>query len=598
MGPAAFGFNKSPRMYKLGSTTGQELVPGFAGPTDSRLVQRLVIRKGKGWEESWRGLCLNMAEILGNSIWWVLAVFIAYFAGLIAIAVGRSRQMRDMDDYVLGGRRLGVVTSALSSGSSAVSGWTMLVFPALAFAAGLLHLWTLVGIVGGAWLAWTVLAKRLRRYTMATGDSLTLPEFLERRFNDGTGALRTLAAVISLYFIVLYVCSGLIAGAKLLEEVFGLDNSGGGHDLGVLITLVAVVSYTFIGGFLAVSRTDVFQALIMLAGFFIIPVSLLIIVDNPFEGLGSTAPGFWNPLTDTDNNPLGLVFFLSSMGWAMGSFGAQRLLARFMAVDRESHINTSRNVSFVWVVLIFALALLTGLVAAPALLDRGVALPDPERLYLVVSSVFFHPVIAGLLLTAVVAAVMSTADSQLLLASAVASDDLPVLKRITASMRTQSRVWMGRLLLVIVGIIAAAVSIVSPDSVFALVSLAWGGMGAAFGPVTILALYWRRFNLWGALSAVVSGAAVSSFWWLMGLGSEAPRSLTEALGFGATVKYLEAAGAWHMQPAVPGFVAACVFAVAVTLLTAAPEREVTDLFDHVNGPDWVEPSLGAEPAAD
>ena len=539
-----------------------------------------------------------MAEILGNSIWWVLAVFIAYFVGLIAIAVARSRRMRNMDDYVLGGRTLGVVTSALSSGSSTVSGWTMLVFPALAFTAGMMHLWTLFGIVAGAWLAWTVMAKRLRRYTIATGNSLTLPEFLETRFADGTGILRTLAAVISLYFITLYVCSGLIAGAKLLEEVFGLELAGGGHDLGVMITLVAVVSYTFIGGFLAVSRTDVFQALIMLAGFFIIPISLLIIVDNPFQGLESTAPGFWNPFTDPNNEGLGIIFFLSSTGWAMGSFGAQRLLARFMAVDREDHIKSSRNLSLIWVLLIFVLALLMGLVAAPALLHLGVALPDPERLYLVVSSVFFHPVIAGLLLTAVVAAVMSTADSQLLLASAVASDDLPVLKRITASMRTQSRVWMGRLLLVIVGIVAAAVSIVSPDSVFALVSLAWGGMGAAFGPVTILALYWRRFNLWGALAAVVSGSSISTFWWLMGLGTQGVWDLTELLGFGATVKYLEAAGAWHMQPAVPGFVGAFVIAVVVTLLTAEPAREVTDQFDHVNGPDWVEPSPGSEAASD
>ena len=424
-----------------------------------------------------------MVEVFGVATWWIVAVFIAYFVVLIGIAVVRSRRMENMDDYVLGGRRLGVVTSALSSSSSSTSGWTMLVFPALAFSAGMMHMWTLVGIVVGLWMSWTIMAKRLRRYTMATGDSLTLPEFLEKRFGDRTGVLRTLAAVISLYFITLYICSGLIAGAKLLQEVFGLDHTGSGHDIGVLITLVAVVSYTFIGGFLAVSRTDVFQASIMLAGFFIIPVSLLVILDNPFRGLESTAPGFWNPFTDTGNNSLGVVFFLSAVGWALGSFGAQRVLSRFMAVDRERNINTSRNVGLVWTFFIFAFALLMGLVAAPALLERGVDLPDAERLYLVVSSVFFHPIIAGLLLTAVIAAVMSTADSQLLLASAIASDDVPVLKQLTASMQTQSRVWMGRLLLLLVGLVAAVVSIMSPESVFALVSLAWGGMGAAFGPV-------------------------------------------------------------------------------------------------------------------
>ena len=301
----------------------------------------------------------------------------------------------------------------------------MLVFPALAFAAGMMHLWTVLAIVIGSWVSWTVLARRLRRYTIATDNSLTLPEFFEKRFGDATGMLRSLAAFISLYFITLYVCSGLIAGAKLLQEVFGLEHTGAGHDLGVIISLVAVTSYTIIGGFLAVSRTDVFQALIMLAGFIIIPLTLIFTVTNPFQGMASTAAGFWNPFTDARNQGLGVLFFVSATGWALGSFGAQRVLSRFMAVDREENINRSRDISTLWIIFIFGFALLMGLVAAPALLERGEVLPDAERLYLVVSRVFFHPVIAGLLLTAVIAAVMSTADSQLLLASAIATDDVP-----------------------------------------------------------------------------------------------------------------------------------------------------------------------------
>ena len=189
---------------------------------------------------------------------WVLCVFIAYFAVLIGIALFRARHMDDMADYVLGGRRMGAFTSALSASSSSSSGWTMLVLPALAFAAGMMHLWTVVSIILGYWFAWAVLARRLRRYTIATENSLTIPEFLEKRFGDGSGVLRTISGAVSLYFITLYVCSGLIAGAKLLGQVFGLDHEGPGHDIGVLISLVAVVSYTFIGGFLAVSRTDGF----------------------------------------------------------------------------------------------------------------------------------------------------------------------------------------------------------------------------------------------------------------------------------------------------------------------------------------------------
>ena len=521
---------------------------------------------------------------------WILFVFLAYFAILIGIAVFRSRNMRDMSDYVLGGRRMGTITSALSSGSSTTSGWTMLVFPALAFTAGLMHLWTVVAIVLGVWLAWTIMARRLRRYTIAADNSLTIPEFLEKRFDDTTGLLRSLSSIISLYFITLYVCSGLIAGAKLLQEVFGLDHTGSGHDIGVIVSMLAVVSYTFIGGFLAVSRTDVFQAVIMLAGFIIIPVTLMLTVSNPFQGLESTTAGFWNPFTDAQNQTLGVLFFLSTLGWGIGAFGAQRILSRFMAVDRESNINSSRNIGILWIIVIFGFALLMGLVAGPALIDRGEVLPDAERLYLVVSKVFFHPVIAGLLLTAVIAAVMSTADSQLLLASAIATDDMPIIRRLAYSMQTHYRVWLGRGMLIMVGLVAAIISIVSPESVFALVSLAWGGMGAAFGPVLILALFWRRFNYWGALAGVVSGTLVSTWWWLMGLGYEQAENLTHLLGFDETARMMEEVGVWQVNPAAPGFIAASIIAVIVTLLTAPPSRETVETFDYVTGPSWVEPS--------
>ena len=529
-----------------------------------------------------------------NAIW-ILCVFIAYFAVLIGIAVVRSRHMDDMSDYVLGGRRMGFFTSALSAASSAASGWTMLVLPALAFAAGMMHLWTIASIILGHWFAWTVLARRIRRYSIAAENSLTLPEFLEKRFGDTSGALRTLSGLIGIYFITLYVCSGLIAGAKLLEVVFGLGHTGQGHNIGVVISLFAVVSYTFIGGFLAVSRTDVFQSLIMLAGFIIIPVTLILTVSNPFQGLETTAPGFWNPFTDKENSNLGVLFFISSVGWGLGSLGAHRIISRFMAVQRESDVSRSRNIGAAWVVLIFLFALLMGLVAAPALLERGIVLPDAEKLYLIVAETFFHPVIAGLLLTAVIAAVMSTADSQLLLASAIATDDLPFVRKITYSVRTQGRVWVGRAMLVLVGIIAAAISIVSPESVFALVSLAWGGMGAAFGPVLILALYWRRFNRWGALTAVVTGTVVSTWWWLAGLGYERYSTLADLLGFEATIDQMEALGVWNINPGVPGFAAAIVAAFLAARLTAPPPVEIMNLFDYVNGPEWDEGEVMAAP---
>lgn len=520
--------------------------------------------------------------------YWVLFVFIAYFAVLIGIAVVRARHMDDMSDYVLGGRKMGTFTSALSSASSAASGWTMLVFPALAFAAGLIHLWTVVGIASGHWLVWTLLGRRLRRYTIATEDSLTIPEFFEKRFMDRTGTLRTLGALITVFFIVFYVSSGLIAGAKLLEEVFDISHDDY-HWLGVLITLAAITTYTFIGGFLAVSRTDVFQSLMMLGGFVVLPLMLIVMTDDPFQGLGSTGEGFWNPLTDQSGELVGVVFILSSAGWGLGALGSQRVLARLMAVDHEEHIPNSRNIGVSWVALMFCLGLLLGVVAVPALTERGLldqVTADPERVYLVTSTEFFHPLVAGLLLTAVVAAVMSTADSQLLLASAIVTGDVPLMRRLTDSLRTHARVWMGRLMLLVVGGIAALLSTYHPDSVFNLVSLAWGGMGAAFGPATVLALYWRRFNFWGALTSITVGTAVATLWWYLPLGAEASAPIGALDGVWDLMKAQES-GIWSMQPATPGFLIATPAAVLVTLLTPAPRGEIAELFDRVNGPDGV-----------
>lgn len=492
---------------------------------------------------------------------WTLTVFFVYFAALIGIAVMGARQMREMSDYVLGGRQVSSLTSALSSASSSTSGWTMLVFPALAFTNGMVEIWSVVAIVIGLWLGWAVMAKRLRRYTIAADNTLTLPEFYARRFGDRTGTLRTLSALITLFFLTFYVSSGLIAGSKLLESEFGL-----GPTAGVMVTLAAVAAYTFIGGFLAVSRTDVFQSLVMLAGFTIIPIALVFISGNPLRSIDGLAQGFWNPFTDISGNPVSLAVILTASGWGFGTFGSQRILQRFMAVASEARIAPSRDLATLWTTLIFFFGLFLGMAAFPALADAGMleAVDDPERLYFVVSEVFFPPVVTGLLLTGVIAAIMSTADSQLLLASAIAAGDLPLVSRMAQAISAGARVWLGRLLLVAVGVLAAVFALVSQESVFTLVSYAWGGMGAAFGPATILALHWRRFNFWGALASIIVGTAVSSLW--------IPLS-------GGTWGMLDA------EPATPGFIAATLAAVAATLITPPPSQEVVELFDRVNPKD-------------
>ena len=489
---------------------------------------------------------------------WVIVVFGVYFVMLIAIAIAGMRRMRNMSEYVLGGRRLSSVTAALSAGSSTTSAWTMLALPALAFTNGAVEIWVPVAIVAGVWLSWTFIAGRLRRYTIAAGDVLTIPEFLEVRFADPTGILRTSAALITILFVVFYVSSGLVGGAKLLETIFGLD-----YVPGVILTLIAIASYTLIGGFMAVSRTDVTQAMMMLISLLIMVVFLTVWTENPLLHIGQYSSNWLNPFNTSDGSPVKMAAILSMAGWAVGGLGAQRILQRFMALQRDDQVAKSRRMSVAWISCVFLLAVLLGVVARPALADIGLLgqAADPERVYLVMSEVFFHPVVTGVLLTAVIAAVMSTADSQLLLASAVAADDLPIIKDVTYRVSGNARVWLGRALLILIGIVSALVSIYYPGSISNLVSYAWGGMGAAFGPVTLLALYWRRFNAWGAAASILAGTAAASAWALLDGGPS---------------------GIWDIQPATPGFVIASAAAVIVTGITPQPLAPVVRLFDRVN----------------
>ena len=494
---------------------------------------------------------------LETAVIWLVIAFGAYFTMLIAIAVAGMRRMRNMSEYVLGGRRLSSFTAALSAGSSTTSAWTMLALPALAFTDGMVQIWVPVAIVVGVWLSWTFIAGRLHRYTIAANDVLTIPEFFEARFGDRTGFLRTMTALITILFVIFYVSSGLVGGAKLLDTIFGIEYASG-----VMLTLLAIASYTLIGGFMAVSRTDVTQALLMLASLLIMVVALTGWTGNPFLNVAGYSSDWLNPFNSGNGEPVTAVAALSMAGWAVGGLGAQRILQRFMALEREAQVPHSRRLSVAWLIAVFALAVLLGVVAQLALSEIGLLdqAADAERVYLVMAEVFFHPAITGLLLTAVIAAVMSTADSQLLLASAVAADDLPIIKTLTYRVSGNARVWLGRLLLVIIGIVSALVSIYYPGSISNLVSFAWGGMGAAFGPATLLALYWRRFNAWGAAAAVVAGTLAASAWALQSGGPW---------------------GIWNIQPATPGFLIAAAAGVAAARLTPLPPPEVVQVFDRV-----------------
>ena len=439
------------------------------------------------------------------------------------------------------------------------SAWTMLVLPASAFRHGMATAWIILAIVIQMWIAWVVLAKRLRRFTVAANDALTTPEFLEKRFGDHSGTLRIVTALVLILFIVIYVSSALVAGSKLVAVSFGLQ-----YEIGVIVTLIAIASYTFIGGFLAVSRTDVFQALFMLGGLLILTNTLLFQTEGNLTQTNVDVHGLWKPFVMENASSPSPIFFLTILGWGIGVFGSQRVIQSFIAIGSTARIDVSRKIGVSWIATIYFLSMAVGLLALPALLNTGtldLVLEDPERIYLVLTNTLFHPIIIGILLVAIIAANMSTADSQLLLASAVATDDLPVIQRFTNDLENGGRVWSGRFLLVIIGGAAAVFSIFHPESVLDLVTYAWGGMGAAFGPVTILALYLRRFNVWGALASIVSGTVIASIW---GILTGGPFQI------------------WDIHLATPGFLLTFPIAIATTLLTAKPSAEVTGLFDDVN----------------
>ncbi len=490
---------------------------------------------------------------------WLLFTLIVYFVVLLGIAIRNSNRMTTMSDYVLASRSMGSFTSALSAGSSTLSAATVLAIPGIVFSDGLMWALPSLSLVLGITASWIIVAKRLRRYSLMAGDSLTIPEFLEKRFRDTTGLLRGFGSLISFFCISFYVAAGLSAGSKLLEWELGIDRVAG-----VFITLGAVASYTFIGGFSAVSKTDVLQALLMLSTI-ALPVGLIFHVGSSFYWEPGTSD-LINPLTDSEGSFLGAVFLMSGVGWGLGAFGSQRLLQRFMAIKDERSIHASAYTSTAWAAAVVFICVAWGLIAQLTLVHQGLfdTVTDSENLYFLVASIVLQPPVAAIAVTGVVATIMSTADSQLLLASAIMTDDIPFLNRFTRVMSTRARMWIGRYSMLGIGVAAAMLAITNPDSVLDLVIFAWGGMGSAFGPILILALYWRRFNFYGALAGMTVGIIATSIWFFLD---------------GGPGKVLDIA------PTTPGFLLAMAAAILVTLFTPKPSPETVALFDEVIPPD-------------
>lgn len=475
-----------------------------------------------------------------------------YFAAMLAIGLYAWRKSTDdIDGYLLGGRKLTPAVAALSAGASDMSGWLLLGLPGAAFVAGLSATWIAIGLFAGALANYLIVAPRLRVHTERAGDSITIPEFFEKRFDDRSHALRVIASIVIILFFTLYTSAGIVSGGKLFESAFGAD-----YALGLWLTAGVVVAYTMFGGFLAVSLTDFVQGCIMFVALVLLPVVAFGELDWEFTGALAAA----NPAAfDMMANMTGLAI-ISSLAWGLGYFGQPHIIVRFMAVRSVRDIPAMRNIGLGWMAVALIGAVATGLIGATWVARTGTPLADPETIFILLADVLFDPLITGFLLAALLAAIMSTISSQLLVSSSSLTEDFyRIYWRRDASER--ELVTVGRLCVLAVALVSIWLAYDPESSILGLVANAWAGFGAAFGPIVILSLTWKRLTRNGALAGMVLGAATVLFW-----------IYAPVLDGGAALSSL-------IYEMVPGFLACGAAAILVSLLGAPPPESVVRTFE-------------------
>jgi solute:Na+ symporter, SSS family len=471
-----------------------------------------------------------------------IASLSVYFALMLGIGVYAWRKSTaNSSEYLLSGRQLGPAVTALAAGASDMSGWLMLGLPGALFASGLVEAWIAIGLFIGALLNWIIVAPRLREQTERFGNALTIPEFLGNRFNDDKHLLRLTASLVIIVFFALYSASGLVAGGKLFQSAFGAD-----YQTGLWITASVVVAYVVLGGFLAISLTDFVQGTIMAIALVIVPLMAWKGLPDGVSivtTLNSIDPKMTSLFAGTT-----LLGIISTAAWGLGYFGQPHIIVRFMAIRSVKEIPTARNICMAWMAITLGGAVLVGLIGRVYAQNKGLSVADPETIFILLAGELFPPVAIGFLLAAILAAIMSTISAQLLVTSSSLTEDIyRLFIRREASEREV--VAVGRLSVVAVAGVAMLLAQNPEGSVLGLVSNAWAGFGAAFGPVIILALTWQRMTLGGALAGMTTGAATVVSWIALGWSSA-------------------------MYEIVPGFILATVAAVAVSALTQSQKGAV------------------------
>ncbi|MCB1670865.1 MAG: sodium/proline symporter PutP [Gammaproteobacteria bacterium] len=477
----------------------------------------------------------------------LLFSFVAYLVLILVIGASAYTRTHDIDDYILGGRRLGAVVTALSVGASDMSGWLLLGLPGAIYLAGLSEVWIGIGLVCGAYTSWRLISRRLRVYSHHARNSLTLPDYLENRFADQSRVLRVLSAAVILLFFTFYTASGLVGGAILFESSFGLD-----YRIALYLGALVIVSYTFVGGFLAVSWTDALQAGLMLLALIITPL----VVVQQAGGIGALV-GQLQEVSATSTSLLygtSLAGIVSLLAWGLGYFGQPHILARFMAIESPARLVSARRIAMSWMIVVLLGSATTGLAGMAYFAEQP--LDNPETVFIELSRTLFNPWIAGIISAAILSAIMSTIDSQLLVSSSVIGEDFyRVFVRPDADKK--ELLLVSRAAVIAIALLAVVIASDRNSRVLDLVSYAWAGFGAAFGPVILFSLFWRRMTGGAAISGMICGAVTVLLW-------------------------SNLQGGWFdLYEILPGFVLASMSIVIVTL--TAPQRNVAVLaeFDEV-----------------
>lgn len=479
-------------------------------------------------------------------LWSIIAIGV-YLLILLTIGYYSYKKTSNLSDYMIGGRGLGPLVTALSAGASDMSGWMLMGLPGAVYLTGISNIWIGIGLTVGAYFNYLLLAPRFRVYTEIANDSMTIPDYLENRFKDKSNILRLVSGIVILVFFILYVSSGLVAGGKLFVDTYKLT-----YTMGVVVTLSVVVLYTYYGGFLAVSLTDFFQGTLMFICLITVPVVA-------YMNIGVDPGTFVNKVKAIDPKLFdifrgtSIASIISLLAWGLGYLGQPHIIVRFMAIKSAKELKSARRIGIGWMAIGLLGAVVSGIIGLVYFTEHNTPLSDPETVFLRLGDILFHPFITGIILSAVLAAIMSTISSQLLVCSSSITKDF-YLAFFNKEASEKQQMVIGKLAVLVIAAFATVLAYLPNKTILDIVGQAWAGFGSSFGPVLLLSLYWKRMTKWGALSGMIVGGITVLLWIVLGLSS-------------------------FLYEMIPGFSLSLLSVIIVSLLTKKPDSDVSNQFN-------------------